>query len=237
MPVLLLARGDPEAKDLLRQAIEARYGLRPPAIESLRIDFKGRSRAKVGPITTWVPINVVAYFRFPKAMRWDFKVGKIGITLQSGIEAFDGENYHRTRGGGTPQLIDDPAQVDSIHGRLWTISALLLTPLSEHYIQLNAIDSNTFDAENTQIGNTVRVSLREDYTLAQVETTCVNPDSGNEQRFILKLSEELDAIDELMLPHKISAFWDDDAAYELEPVSAENNAEIADSVFTLENGT
>ena len=35
MPVLLLARGDQDSKSLLRRAIEARYGLGPPAIETL----------------------------------------------------------------------------------------------------------------------------------------------------------------------------------------------------------
>ena len=55
MPVLLLAQGDAEARDLLRKAIEARYGPRPPALDSLKIDFNGRTRIKVGPVMTWVP--------------------------------------------------------------------------------------------------------------------------------------------------------------------------------------
>ena len=38
MPVLLLAQGDPRAKDMLRKAIEARYGLRPVPLESLKLD-------------------------------------------------------------------------------------------------------------------------------------------------------------------------------------------------------
>ncbi len=59
MPVLLLARGDQESKALLRRAIEARYGLGPPVLETLKLQLKGRARAKVGPVTTWVPLTEV----------------------------------------------------------------------------------------------------------------------------------------------------------------------------------
>ena len=81
MPVLLLAQGDTTSKDMLRHAIEARYGLRPPVLESLQIDFKGRVRAKLGPINTWVPVEATAYFNFPTSMRWDFSVKAAGVQI------------------------------------------------------------------------------------------------------------------------------------------------------------
>ena len=58
MPVLLLAQGDPQAKDLLRKAIHARYGLRPPALDSLHINFKGRLLC--AGLITQDPVGVVS---------------------------------------------------------------------------------------------------------------------------------------------------------------------------------
>ncbi|MCC6805521.1 MAG: hypothetical protein IT319_21755, partial [Anaerolineae bacterium] len=72
MPVLMLARGDQDSKNLLRHAIEARYGLGPPAMDTLKVEMKGRARTKVGPVATWIPVEGAACFRFPHASRWDY---------------------------------------------------------------------------------------------------------------------------------------------------------------------
>src|SRR5262245_24666361 len=140
-----MAQGDAEAKDLLRKAIEARYGLRPPALESLQIDFKGRSRAKVGPITAWVPVEATAYFKFPTAMRWDFTVKPVGVSVQRGVDSFDGTTYRQQRGGSAVQVIPDSQQINSVQSRLWAIAALLLTPLGEQFVKLTATGAQPLD--------------------------------------------------------------------------------------------
>jgi hypothetical protein len=122
VPVLLLAQGDVMSKDMLRRAIEARYGLRPPALESLRIDFKGRARAKLGPLATWVPVDATAYFNFPTSMRWDFAVRAVGVQIGSGVEAFDGVNYRSVRGSKAASVIANP---DSISISAWTTRSIL----------------------------------------------------------------------------------------------------------------
>lgn len=238
MPVLLLAQGDSKAKDMLRNAIEARYGLQPPALESLRIDFKGRVRTKVGPIATWVPVDATAHFLFPNAMRWDFTVRPVGVTIQRGIEAFDGTVYRRTRGGSEPTVISDAEAVQSIQRRLWAIAALLLTPLGEMFVTLALKDEACFEALNTEIQAAVSLCLLDNNTLHSVTVPCLNPDSGNIQNFIIQLSEEQTPVDEFMLPRKISTFWDDAPYFEVDPVAVQSNPEIPPSVFTLnENNT
>lgn len=232
MPVLLLAQGDPPAKELLKQAITARYGLRPPAIESLAIQFRGRARVKVGPVSAWVPVDASASFLFPTAMRWDFVVKPIGLEIQRGIEAFDGAVCRRARGT-QATVIETPEQVSSMQGRLWAIAALLLTPLGEAFVQLKAGGDHSLEAVNTRLNNTVQLHLRDNHTLDYVEVTCLNPDSDRVQRFTLRLSTEQKPIDELMLPLKISAFWDDAPYFEAEPVKVELNPTIPESVFTL----
>jgi hypothetical protein len=234
VPVLLLAQGDPEAKMLLRKAIEARYGINPPVIESLRIDFKGRARAKVGPVTTWVPVDATAQFRFPTAMRWDFTVKPVGVTVQRGIEAFDGLVYRRSRGSNAPTIIDAQEHIDSMQSRLWAIAGLLLTPLGDHFVKLTSAGGINFSALNTKLGDAVKVCLRDNNTIEELRVNCLNPDSEKQQEFVMRLSEEQAPVNDLMLPRKISTFWDDEPFYEVEPVSVKNNPEIAEAVFTLE---
>ena len=188
MPVLLLAQGDPPAKDLLRRAIEARYGFSPPAIDNIRLCLKGKVRARVGPITTQVPVDMMAQFRFPSAMRWDFNVKTVGVSLQRGIEAFDGTTYRRLRSSGYTGSLIEPMVIDSLHRRLWAMAALLLTPLGEHFVRLKAAGEMRLEATNTLIDDTVQLLLRPDHTLDRVQVQCLNPDSGREQRFTLRLS-------------------------------------------------
>jgi len=234
MPVLLLAQGDPEARTLLRQAIEARYGLQPPAIESLKLDFKGRARVKVGPITTWVPVDATAYFRFPTAMRWDFTVKPMGVPVRRGVEAFDGSSYRTTRGGNEPTVIDDADQVSSLRRRLWAIAAFLLTPMGEMFVKLSSTGNNSFVATNTQLNDAVNLHLHPNNTLDFVDVECLNPDTEQQQKFFIRLSEAQAPINSLMLPSKISTFWDDDPYYEVEPIQAEINPAISDEVFRVE---
>lgn len=233
MPVLLLAQGDPQAKDLLRKTIQARYGLRPPALDSLQLDLKGRVRAKLGPITTWVPVEAGARFQFPGSLRWDFSVKAVGVQIGSGSEAFDGTTYRVARGS-KATVIENSETISSLQRRLWAMAAIFLTPLGEQFVKLNAISANQLEATNTQINSAVKLNLRADNSLESVEVECLNPDSEKNQLFKLVLSEDQNPVNDMMLPCKISAFWDNNPYFELEPTLADSNVNIPVSTFTLE---
>jgi hypothetical protein len=233
MPILLLAQGDPAAKDLLRRSIEARYALSPPVIDNVKISFTGRVQAKVGPVITWVPVQIATHFRFPSAIRWDFSVRPVGVPVQRGIESYDGRSYRRLRGKKISEVTQDLAIINSLQRRLWAMAAVLLTPLSEHFVQLKANDSHSFDATNKLSNDTVTMYLRPNYTLEQVAVHCLNPDNGQQQWFSLYLSEEQTPVDDIMLPCQIHAFWDDKPYYEVQPVAIENSSSINDAVFAL----
>lgn len=235
MPVLLLAQGDPQAKDLLRRAIEARYGASPPAIESLELDMHGRVRTQIGPLKAWIPLEIQARFRFPSAMRWDFIARPAGIAVQRGVDTFDGTVYRRLRGGDTPAIVEDQNLVRSAQSRLWALAALFLTPLGEHFVRLTQADDHCFEAANTLINDAVRLRLLPGYGLERVDVACFNPDAGLTQLFNLRLSADQRPVDGVMLPCKIGAFWDDEPHYEVQPVRVASNPAIADSVFTLAN--
>jgi len=233
VPVLLLAQGDPQAKDLLRRAIEARYAMSPPAIENLRLDMNGRVRTKIGPIMTWVPLHIRASFNFPSAVRWDFTVRPVGVPVQRGCEAFDGSVYRQSRGRRS-EIIDNPDIIYSLRHRVWAMAAVLLTPLGEHFVKLETAGTGELDATNVKLGGTVRLKLRGDYTLEQVQVNCLNPESGRTQLFTMALSAEQQPVDGIMMPRRIQAFWDDQPYYEVEPTHIENRTEIASEVFSLE---
>lgn len=237
MPVLLLAQGDPQAKELLRRAIEARYGISPPAIDNVEMGLNGRARAKVGPINTWVPVEIKSYFRFPTASRWDFAVKPGGLTVQRGIESFDGTTYRYLRGDGPPDTSEDADVIDSLQRRLWAMAAVLLTPLGEHFVNLRYHSEACFEAYNTQIDDSVSLYLHPDHRLERVEVVCLNPETHKQQLFSLRLSDEQTPVNDVMMPSKISAFWDDAPYFEVEPVRVENITTIADSVFTLAAAT
>jgi len=235
MPVLLLAQGDQEAKTLLRNAIEARYGLRPPAIDSLKIDFNGRSKVKVGPVNTWVPLELTAYFAFPTAMRWDFVAKPMRLPVQRGIEAYDGEFYRSARGNKQPTIIQDEAQIQSVRQRLWAIASVLLTPLSDLFVQLKFTGDNSLEAINTKLDDSAHIFTRDNHTIERVQVTCLNPDKGEVDDYIIKLSEEQKHINELIIPAKLSMYWGDDLTFEIEPQAVENNPAIPEDVFRIED--
>jgi len=130
-------------------------------------------------------------------------------------------------------VISEPKAVQSVQRRLWAIAALLLTPLGEMFVTLSLKDDACFEALNTEIQAAVSLCLRENKTLRTVTVSCLNPDSGTEQNFIIQLSEEQTPVNDFMLPRKISTFWDNVPYFEVEPVAVQSNPVIAPEVFTL----
>jgi len=235
MPVLLLARGDQESRLLLRRAIEARYGLGPPAIESLKLDLKGRTRTKFGPVTTWVPLEGIAYCKFPFSIRWNFTTRPAGVALNSSTEAFDGSACRKRRNRDQVTVVNDPEQIKSAQERLWTLSAIFLMPLAEHFVELQAEGEFSLRALHTEIGVSTHLSLHDDHTLDYTATECLNPANGKSQNFTVRLSDGQAVVDGLMLPRKLTLSWDNEAEMELTPVAVETNPTVDDGVFRLES--
>jgi hypothetical protein len=234
MPVLLLAHGDQDSKTMLRRAIEARYGLGPPAIETLRLELKGRTRTKLGPVATWMPLEGIAYFKFPLSVRWDFTIRPVGVALNSGVEAFDGVTCRKRPNREPIAIIDDADHVASVRARLWAISAVLLMPLAEHFVELRGTGERALDAIHTEAGITAHLQLNEDHTLDYAATDCLNPSSGEMQTYTLHQADGQAIVGDLMLPRKVATFWDDQPEMELSPVTVESNPTLDEGFFRLE---
>lgn len=234
MPVLLLARGDQESKNLLRRAIEARYGFGPSALETLQLQLNGRARAKVGPVTAWIPLEITASFKFAFAVRWDYNAHLAGIPISGGAEAFDGETYRKRHSHDPISVLSTADEIASIRARLWTMSALLLTPLGEAFVDLKAAGERSFDATHREMELTTRLYLKPDATLDFVETRCLNPATGRMQTYSVYALNGQRMVGDLMLPRKMGIAWDKQPEVEFTPTAASINPAIDERVFRLE---
>jgi hypothetical protein len=117
--------------------------------------------------------------------------------------------------------------------RLWAIAAVMLTPLGEMFVKLKANAQNEIEACNTRFNGAVNLHLRPDQKLDYVVTNCQNPDTEKQETFTLRLSSDLVSFGDLILPGKISAFWNNEPYFEIEPMDAAANPNIQDSVFEL----
>lgn len=235
MPVLLLARGDKEGRDLLRKALEARYGLGAPAVETLKIRLEGRSRTKLGPLTMWVPLEATLFFRFPNCARWDYSMRAAGVAMRSGASAFDGTHYRKQHKNGQLEEIAQPEHVRAARIRLTVAAGMLLTPFAQEYIELRATGSRSFEAINITTSDTVHITLHDDFTVDSVSASCLNPEQDfREQLFTLQSFGGQRAVDDFIMPEKISVTWDNVPEYELSPVAVESNPTLDDPFFRLE---
>ncbi len=230
MAVLLLAQGDAEAKSKLRKAIESRYGLRPIALDTLALTLKGRTRAKVGPVQTWVPFEAKTFLRFPGMMRWESTLKPLGWPAQNTLEMFHHHTYYSKRGGKT-QRYNTNSEILLPRQRLWALAAALLTPLSDMAVQVIDQPGLSFIAHHTENQDNVRVNLRPDYTIESVETISINPDSGMKQNYRIMLSPKIAEVGDLLVPSKIQIYWDDAHTHDVEPTSAQSNIELSESLF------
>ncbi len=233
MPILLLAQGDPDARDMLRSAIEARYGSKPPAIENLQVKFKGRAKAPDDVQKKWVPVEAKVSFIFPSQIRWDFVGMPDDSAPQRSSEAFDGETYRTTVNSEQARVIEDAEYIHSVRSRLWAMAALILTPLSDHYVNLSVCGARCLKVTNTRLDDFVQLHLRPDDTIERITTNCLNPNTQTVQKHTLVLHEELITIDGLRLPKVINAYWDKSVNYQMTPTHVSLHPKLEPSLFQL----
>lgn len=226
MPVLLLSRGDTQGKDLLRRAIEARYGFSPPALETLQLMLSGRIHSRLGPVSTWLAFDATLRLRFPLALRQDYRLRFLGLPVRTGLEVFDGMVYRVN-----DEVITDSRLVASMQRRAWAFSALVLTPLAEQYVEILYVDDSTIEVINTETDDKAVINLNDDHTVNRITVTTINPNTGGEATYTLMLAAEQADIGDLIFPTKITVAWDDVPFAEVEPVSTTANPDLPDDFF------
>lgn len=233
MPVLLLCQGDAQVKTILREAIQARYGINPPAIERLRLVFKGRAQVNLGFMTTAFPVEATVSFMFPTHFRCDAVVKLLGLPIQRMTEVFDGTHYYAGRGRNVQEITAEE-RLQSIRRRLWMMASVLLTPLSDPEVHVTECGHNCIEAEHTALQNSVQLRLRDDHTIESARVHSVNPFNHREQLHHIHFPAQLIPVDGLMLPERVEGYWDQEPAYEMQPMRAEINPELPESLFAVQ---
>lgn len=231
MPVLLLAQGDQAAKEILRNAIATRYGIRPPILESIRLDFRGRVNAQTGDIPTLIPLDATALFRFPNAMRWNLTVRPPRVEAERTIESYDGEAIYYTPHNKTTRTVSDPRQIHSMTQRLWALAAALLTPLNDINVHVKLGGRRRVIASHRFLGDSTALIFNNEGQLTRVQTKCLNPETEQLQLYTIQLSENTVEIDGLPLPDRLRIYWDKQPTFELIPYAAASELVIPDSIF------
>lgn len=234
MKFLLLAQGDPVGKDLLKRLVAARYGSSPPALDTLRVTYKGRSRAALWRIPLWARVEATATYRFPLQFKWEFKIRLLGFLRSSFATSFDGQTVYHQRGFQVEQETDT-ALVESARRRAWSETVFFVSPLiANQEVRVEGLDGHAFLARLPGSPDDVAiVRLREDDSLAEIEVERVDPDDGQRKRQYLRPVGELAHVNGLILPQSVQRYWGDELFMELSPVAAELNPQLKDDEFVF----
>lgn len=235
MPVLLLAQGDPEAKNKLRKAIDLRYGPRPLMVDSLALAYKGRVKTRVGPVSTWAAFEAQSIHRFPQFLRLDWTTRSMGVKSTTTCETFDGEHYRASKGG-VLETVDSAERLRLLRMRIWSLACGMLTPLSDSQITLDNFGDYGFSARHSQINERCTVMLRPDYTVESIELVAVNPRTAARQALRIEYSPQLAQFTDCLYPAKFKAFWNDDPLYEAVLERLRVNGEIPTETFRSSEG-
>ena len=233
MSVLLLARGDSLAKDLLRAAIEARYGFSPPVLESLQLEVKGRMRTRFGPVSRWLAFSAGITVKLPLSFHYEYTLRLSGVPVRRSTQAYDGMVLRRDEGG-EPTVVTESQVIQSVQQRLWAGLTLLLMPLTEGHVTLHAPGEHLIEATNGDTADTTLIVLNDDYSVQYVQTVAYNPQAEENQVFKLTLSPRYVNVGGLPLPETVTCSWDDEPFLEIEPVEALLNPALDDALFILD---
>jgi hypothetical protein len=210
--------------------MRARYGLRPVAIESLRLSLVGRVRGPLG-----LPAKVEAAFSYVGAThgRWEKTRKLFGLKLGSAAESFDGAAFYRRQGADVSKVVD-PLILESAHLRLWAEMAQLLTPLTEANVVLKALDERSFQAmPESEPATVATLTLNEDDTVAAVSVQRYRESDQQVAPYVIRPMGGLQTLNGFAFPRQLVFQWGDGAPEALTVLDAEPNAKIPLTDFTM----
>lgn len=230
MAILLLCRGDEEAKNLLRQSINAHYGSYPVAYESVRMIATGRVKQSIASLNVWLSLDLDTKFLFPDQFRQDYKVKLWQIPLLNKSEAFDGiQHYQQNRNKPADITTHPDPYLQLVTMRLCAFSSMLLLPLSEVHIELSWLSECSILVTNTATKTTTKLSFYDNFQLKQIVTTI----EGNQSEFRMDLSKDVVETDSVKTFKAIKIYWNDEFRYELYPSDIRFTDQLAGETFVL----
>ncbi|GEM_PF-2818753 len=231
MAILLLCRGNEQAKAMLRHALTTHYGPNPVGYESVRMLATGRVKQTISRFNIWLSLQLDTHFLFPHQFRQDYKITFWQIPLLNKSEAFDGvKHYQKNRN--QPAIITsapDP-YLELVQLRLDTFSSLLLLPLNEIEIVLSYVDDHQILVTNTRTQTQTKLLFYDNFQVKQIITII----QGNPAEFRMDLSREVIDNNSVKIFKEIKIFWNGVFRYELYPTDIQFIDEMTDKPFVLD---
>ncbi|MCC7447838.1 MAG: hypothetical protein IT324_10490 [Anaerolineae bacterium] len=230
MSFLSLAKGDPVARDLLQRAIRARYGVRPLSFDSVRLSLAGSGKGPLGvPVRSAVTLTIIPVSHW----RWDQSRKMLGMNQGDMTLSFDGGTLYQRSGTTTTQIQTEAAMQGTRH-RLWSETALLLTPLTTPEVVVKIVDEGVFRAINrSETGGMAIIRLNADDTVASIEANCYHPTKQALVRLVIKPEGGLQTLEGFSIPKQLVYQWDGEAPERYDVTSAEANPKIPLTEFSL----
>ncbi|RMF53518.1 MAG: hypothetical protein D6749_02115, partial [Chloroflexota bacterium] len=188
---LSLARGDFEARNMLKEAVIARYAARPLPLEALSLTLKRRGRALLGlPIS----ITVEVAYAEPDRFLWQERRKFLGISLGVQRQSLDEQA--------------DALQRESLRRQQWAFRALMLTPLTREGVALRAVAERAFQAvHDDQPDQIATVYLKPDYTVAAVEIERYRAADKRHLPYMLRPEGGYQTLEGINVPVQLSEQW------------------------------
>lgn len=230
MAFLSLARGDVAARNLLQRAIRARYGVRPIALETLRLWLTTDSK---GPLGLPVKTAVTASYMGIQHSRWDQTRKLFGLTLSQTTDSITDSVYLKQQAKKVTR-IDDPVTLQSVRRRLWGVLALWLIPLTGAEVTIAAVDKHILQAmPSAEPNDVVTITLNPDDTIAMVTVERYRARDKRNVKYLIKPVGDLRTLNNLTVPEQIVFAWQDGQPDVFTIVNAEANPTIAPNEFSL----
>jgi hypothetical protein len=188
---LSLARGDFEARNLLKEAVLARYAARPVPLEKLRLTLRRQARIWLG-----VPLTIVieAAYAEPDQWSWRERHKLFGVVIGGQREALAEQT--------------DPALRESLHRQQWAFRALMLTPLTREGVTVRAVAERAFQAvHDDQPEAIATIYLKPDYNVAAVEIERYRAADKRRLPYTLRPEGGYQTFDGINLPAQIAEQW------------------------------
>jgi hypothetical protein len=188
---LSLARGDFEARNLLKEAVLARYAARPVPLEKLKLILRRRRRTFLG-----LPLEIIVEAAYVEPDQWSWREQRkvFGIALGDQRETLAQQT--------------DPAVRDSLRRQQWAFRALMLTPLTREGVAVRAVAERAFQAAHDDQPEAIAtIYLKPDYNVAAVEIERYRAADKRRLPYMLRPEGGYQTFDGVNLPVQIAEQW------------------------------
>lgn len=188
---LSLARGDFEARNLLKEAVIARYAARPVPLERLRLTLRRRKRVLLG-----LPLDIIVKVTYAEPDQWSWQERRQLLGISLGAHSEDVAQQA------------DPALRESLLRQQWAFRALMLTPLTREGVTLRAVAERAFQAvHDDQPEAIATLYLNPDHTVAAVEIERYRAADKRRLPYMLRPEGGYRNFDGVNLPIQIAEQW------------------------------